>query len=379
MEKTAEKQPIAQELPKLGRDVKFEGRVFALTPQAGGWRLRSRSKSFPVDFFMATPSLAEAKRMAKEKLAAAPSKEKRTTDTLEDVARLYKTAPKRAGEESASGNVSRLRSVVREALGKTLAEVKIHEVVSLWPTYFAVRQGRKVPDYSTRRRENHGINSAVRQAASVFLPALRPYYARHGVEIPHDATNIIWAAKAVLIQPEANAKDLESAWVNLRDVDRDLWIVVGLARFAGLRQSEILAMKGKWVENRKGAFVVTLKDREEDGFFTKTGKAWSALIMNIELAEYLSAMPAEANVVTKPNARKWIAGAPQKWLKPFTGESLKPLHRLRGLYADHIQKETEEAILARQSAIKEASKNLGHTTTKTTTDHYLTSDGMKPA
>jgi hypothetical protein len=48
------------------------------------------------------------------------------------------------------------------------------------------------------------------------------------------------------------------------------------------------------------------------------------------------------------------------------------LHRLRGLYADQIKRETESAILARQAGIAAASAALGHTTTDTTERHYLT-------
>ena len=53
------------------------------------------------------------------------------------------------------------------------------------------------------------------------------------------------------------------------------------------------------------------------------------------------------------------------------GTAKKPLHRLRGLYADDVAKLTEDAVLARLEGIKEASRALGHTTTKTTLNHYL--------
>ena len=74
------------------------------------------------------------------------------------------------------------------------------------------------------------------------------------------------------------------------------------------------------------------------------------------------------------NTVKWIGRKPQAWLKPFTGDALSPLHRLRGLYADHVKRETEQAILARQAGIKAASEALGHTTIGTTVDHYLDAD-----
>ena len=45
---------------------------------------------------------------------------------------------------------------------------------------------------------------------------------------------------------------------------------------------------------------------------------------------------------------------------------------MRGLYADHVKRETEVAMAARLGAIKAASEALGHTTTATTEKHYLT-------
>ncbi|RYD32619.1 MAG: hypothetical protein EOP86_15275 [Verrucomicrobiaceae bacterium] len=66
---------------------------------------------------------------------------------------------------------------------------------------------------------------------------------------------------------------------------------------------------------------------------------------------------------------------PQTWLKRYTGSAKAPLHRLRGLCADHVRRETEEAILARAEAVRKASRNLGHTETATTERHHLTPDG----
>jgi hypothetical protein len=88
-------------------------------------------------------------------------------------------------------------------------------------------------------------------------------------------------------------------------------------------------------------------------------------------------MDDESGVVPAVNTVKWIMRKPQAWLKEFTGAALSPLHRLRGLYADHVKRETEEAILARQAGIKAASEALGHTTIKTTVDHYTSNDSAK--
>ena len=364
----------AQGLPNLGASLKWDGRTLSMAPQAGGWRLRSRSKSFPVDFFFATPSLPEAKRLAREKLSTMPEAKERTRGTLEDVAKLYLGAPKRCAQDTAEGNVSRLRSVVRDAFGQTLEQVQSDRLSELWPAYVSAKQGRAQPDYSTRRRENHGIVSAMKQAASVFLPALQPYYRRQGVSLPADAVTILWPAVSALEKPPAQEDALITAWSALRKTDLDLWLVVGLARFAGLRQSEILAYRGKWMEQVGAASYVRLKDREGDGFYNKTGRNYSALILSFELVSYLSAMEPEQSLLSRPDAARWIQREPQDWLRPFTGDAKAPLHRLRGLYADHVKRDTEQAILARQAGIKAASEALGHTTIGTTVDYYLGAD-----
>jgi integrase len=70
---------------------------------------------------------------------------------------------------------------------------------------------------------------------------------------------------------------------------------------------------------------------------------------------------------------KWFETVPQKWLRTWV-KSGKPLHRLRGLYADHIARLTADAVAARLAGIKAAQNALGHTTPDTTEGHYLTPD-----
>ena len=92
-----------------------------------------------------------------------------------------------------------------------------------------------------------------------------------------------------------------------------------------------------------------------------------------DFARELLAMP-EGPTVTTPagiSRREWFERKPQAWLKPFTGTAKKPLHRLRGLYADDVARLTRDAVTAHLAGIQAASNALGHTTTKTTKDSYL--------
>ena len=74
---------------------------------------------------------------------------------------------------------------------------------------------------------------------------------------------------------------------------------------------------------------------------------------------------------------RWFIRYPQKWLHDHGVTAAKPLHRLRGLYADHIAKLTQDAVAAQMAAIRAAQSNLGHTSSATTERHYLTPDALR--
>jgi hypothetical protein len=378
---TAAKKGSARNLPAAGNFIQWQGRKVKLVMERGVWRARSRTKHLTCDIVTGTSSLPEAKRIVKERLEELPVRAKKTEaraiQTIQDLADLYLAAPKRSSTDIARRNVTRMKSVCRDGARKTMAEIPVSSLPDLWPAYVAARQNLPQPDYATRRHINRGINSAMRQAACLLVRGLASYYARNGLILPPDAGRVLLAAEIPKVPAEANDGALIEAWRGLREKDLPMWLTVGLARFAGLRQSEILAFRGKWVVIKGEATYVRLQDRPEDGFHTKTGIPYSALVMDQELAEYLPAMDDESGVVPAVNTVKWIMRKPQAWLKEFTGAALSPLHRLRGLYADHVKRETEEAILARQAGIKAASEALGHTTIKTTVDHYTSNDSAK--
>ena len=149
---------------------------------------------------------------------------------------------------------------------------------------------------------------------------------------------------------------------------------LGLGRFAGLRREEASACQRDWIVEDRGAVYVELRDRPDQGFLTKTGEMYRALVVHDGFAAELLARPA-GHIVKMPKGirsrEEWFERKPQAWLKPFVGGAKKPFHRLRGLYADEVAEVTEEAYAARQAAIKAASQNLGHTNTATTEKSYL--------
>lgn len=359
----------------------WEGRKVPMVLERGLWRARCRRKGMRIDIGTGTPDLAMARKILKrllEERQGQAAGESRAKGMMEAVAKVYRYLPKRTTDEVGNGNVQRLRSVVRLAWGKELAQVPVADFPRLWPAYVAARQGRAVPDYNTRVAGNRGINAAMRLARCVVLEKLWPAYAAQGIVMPPGAADVTWLPELHEVKPEARAGDLEQAWAAL-PVGDPLWWVVGLARYAGLRRSEILAMRGKWVLPRGAGVAVQLRDRPEDGYWTKTGRPYEAMVLHPVLAaalrDRLEREP-DGPVLVHPEAERWIERAPQAWLRPFVGKVRLPLHRLRGLYADQVQVEMAEVIEARQAGVKAASRALGHTSVQTTLQAYLSLPGQ---
>lgn len=210
------------------------------------------------------------------------------------------------------------------------------------------------------------------------MEKLRPLYEDHGISIPEDIDNVQMLPE-MRVPKAPVAKSLLLAWRRLYRVDKALWLTIGLARCAGLRRDEIEHITRAWiVADKSGAVVIDVRDRPEESYAHKTGEAYRAVVLCKRLARELVAC--EKGLIVRPNLKpglrkisrhRWFERYPQAWLKPFTGNARQPLHRLRGLYADDVRRRTEALLLAQQAAKKEASRNLGHTGTKTAEKHYF--------
>jgi len=347
-----------------------------------GWRLRARSRHLTVDYSTGIQSLKlaqeDARRYLDERKAGAVVK---SGQTLADVVRVYKTLPKLAGPAAEKISIYRLTSVVRLVTGKELSQVDATAInAKFWLAYIAKRQGRTVPDIASRATINSAINSAMRAAAAIFKPRLQPLYAEHGIVFAPDVVAIQWLARMKLPKPKAKADELAKAWAALQAANPAMWWAVGLARFAGLRRDEIAHATAAWVEVEGAATYIRVCDRPEEGWTSKTGENYRALVIHPELAAALRSAPpgllvpdpAHHGRACRPTTRRgFFKSAVQAWCKPFTGTARKPLHRLRGLYADDLAKLTEDAVKARLEGQRAAAAALGHTTTATTVNHYL--------
>lgn len=355
----------------------FDGRKYSLTFEAGAYRLRCRSKTRPVDYRTGQHNLSDAKRVAREWLerhANSPVHSRKGGGTLEAVVALYKTLPKRAADRSALINISRLRGICRVALGKELKDVTCREVHhELWEKYqrAALAKHGRAFNYSTRYRENVPINSALNAARSLFTRPLIAKYRNAGLDVREDAALCTRLPQPYVVPTKVDDAELCRLIAALpRDA---LWLTLSIARYGGLRCEEIAAMRGKWIEEKNGMAAIWLCDRPEDGWWTKTGKKpYHALIIEAELSEHLL-KNRDADYVVDPGGDRhlFFKREPQSWLKRHGVTARKPLHRLRGLYADHLARLTENAITARLAGVEAARKALGHTDSKMTEKHYL--------
>lgn len=378
MKANIQKQPTdsARKLPASARKfVVHEGRKYPMVKERGVWRVRSRSASHPADFATGSADFNAARKIAAEMLSdALPKPPKPHGGTLESLASTYLLIPKKCAANVAEDNVSRLRGVCRVVFGRELDAISIGELsAKTWREFFRIKQGGTL-DLATRRSGNAALNAAVRAAASLFIDRLRPAYAEHGITFAQDIATVDWLPVLVAPPKEADDNALCTSWQSCIQNGQNLytWLAVGLARFAGLRRSEIEHARRSWVVEDRGQVFIELRDREDEGFRTKTGRVYRALVINDELAQALLALP-DGYLVNPPvdDRHRWFERDLPNWCRPFTGAAQKPLHRLRGLYADNLARLTEDAVIARLAAVKTAQENLGHTSSATTLNHYL--------
>lgn len=382
----------------------YDGRAYALYFEDGKWRLRSKSARTPCDYRTGIANAKKAEAAAKDWLkrrGESPVHSRKGGGTLEGLVTVYLSTPKRTKTMCANNNVSRLRGCVRLALGKELAAVTCREIhPEFWRKYQKEALDAKghAFDLTTRRHENVGINSAVTCSRAIFIKSLLPHYRAAGLDVRPDAGEAV-PLPVPYAPPKAMDDDaLVAAWEKLKPTsgvdscgespgmepvspgagptDIRLWLAIGLARFAGMRRLEICHARGGWVEDRGGVVSILLRDRPEEAFWTKTGKHYRANVIHPDLAAYLRTADPEAYIVPGPPEMQsrlfWFLKTPQAWLKRQGITAGKPLHRLRGAYADAIAALTADAVTARLAGVKAAQENLGHTSSAMTEAHYLT-------
>jgi integrase len=389
MDVSPDQKPIAPPTPpgcpkvRPNSEFRHDGRNYRLSWEDGEWRLRVRRKGESISFRTGCHRLPEAKAAARqylERRSQTPMHSKKGGGTLAALTAIYSATPKRTKATVAKDNVSRLRSICRLTVGRDIDAVTCLEIgPDFWQQYQrkALAAAGHDFDLTTRHRENIRINAAVRAARCLFLPALLPHYRASGLDVRPDAGNAVMLPEPYVPPSDVDDGAIIEAW---RELPRGaLWATVGLARFAGLRREEIAAARPGWLDASGPAASVVMRDRPEEKWWTKTGKPYRAQVIDAELAEWLLARPDGWLVPDPPDGSdrsRWFEREPQRWLRQWI-PSGKPLHRLRGLYADAVAALTSDAVAARLAGLRAAADALGHTTTATTERHYVTPEGCK--
>lgn len=393
MKATSSRKPIgprlAPDCPQIGPKIdptpasvefRHDGRAYKLTWDRGQWRLRVRRGTESISFRTGCARIPDAKTAAKEYLdrrADSPIHSRKGGGMLAALASIYLTTPKRTKANVAQDNISRLRSICRLATGKDIEAVTCREVCpEFWQEYqrAALAEAGHKFDLVTRRRENIRINAAVRAARCLFLSQLLPHYRAAGLDVRPDAGDAVMLPEPYLPPSDVDDAAIVAAWQALPRTQ--LWATIGLARFAGLRREEIAAARAGWLEVRGDSVVIVMRDRPEEEWWTKTGKPYKAQIIDAELAEWVRARGDGWLVPDPPDGSdrsRWFEREPQRWLRQWIPTG-KPLHRLRGLYADHVATLAADAVAARLAGIRAAQEALGHTSSATTERHYLSGD-----
>lgn len=348
--------------------------------RSGNWTVRKRSKHANINVGLGVSLLSEAKEKAKHIIETQSEKQHRRRSggsTLRELADDYLKMPRDCREYVARQNITYLAAIVRTVLDKTLEQARASEVSSrLWAEYQRIKQGGK-HDYALPKRENAGINSAIRSAMSIFAAPLEREYEARGYRLDwkelRRVKRLPQLKAPILREPDTLLADIRALRA---DETRILWLAIGLARFAGLRQHEIQHARREWLQrDSQGNVSILLMHRPDEGFYSKTGEPYTAVVLDAALAADLWAIPAGQLLVPDPPEiarERFFARTCNAWVRARIGDnSHGAMHRLRGFYADQIKSLHEDAMRAQLAGIRAAQQALGHTSEKTTVEHYL--------
>jgi len=236
-------------------------------------------------------------------------------------------------------------------------------------------EGRLVQDPWALRRLAVSANSTLRCARSVFARDVLPLYAdlRLPAGNPLEGCQYLPESRDIGYQPldRAVIDAVEESARALRVADLDLWLAYMLVSRCGLRNIEVLACKGSWLERRErivsGAVVYSwfLGVIERVDFSPKGRSRWVAV------PDFLASEIAGSGYVVAPGrtaSQRYdlIYRDLSSWLKsmlPPGRRSRKTVYELRKHNGSMIA--TRDGLLAAQ-------EHLGHVDHQTTSRHYAT-------
>lgn len=248
----------------------------------------------------------------------------------------------------------------------------------------ALASGSLAPlDPDTRREGNATINSMLNQAQAVFSGRAQNFRLAGldvaGVASGFGAVGKIAAAPVGFVPIEKDVYDrMHAAACGLRVSDPQLWLVNQMLRRLGLRSGELMAARDSWLwEDVEGwrragrGWVLVVKDRPEEGFYLKSGKAKERFLpLDDDLAAVLVGRQGNLlGCITPGEAYALVARRHNQWLRQFIPDRQKGNHELR----KHIG-----AIIYSSLGKEAAADYLGHATSVTTERFYAAWMGRRP-
>ncbi|MEM6911040.1 MAG: hypothetical protein AAF555_05600 [Verrucomicrobiota bacterium] len=343
-------------------------------------RKRVVRKTDATDRRLALERAKAALRAAIEgKWAALDATKCRQDATMADLYRIYLNSDLRRSKQSTAEDVVRTVRASLQALGM---DPQRTAATAIGAEYYKRLVRHYSPtgaiDLATRHPAHGGINTRLRKHAQLFARAVLTEYAEAGIVLHVEHMH------PPFYLPEQRGKQMADEHTLARfhaDLETlaterpELYKTIALARYAGLRRSEIDAARTDWLQRTStGHTIIAISDRPAENYYHKTGHRYGPRILSDALVARLPTQPGQHLVTPDtPYARKtWTEREPQRWLRQYFPPSLTkmPLHYCRFLHAEDVREQERQWILANESADKAAQHALGHTTSRTTRDHY---------
>ena len=222
---------------------------------------------------------------------------------------------------------------------------------------------RKSPEELSKKRST---NTEIRQARAVFAEEARLAYKNAGIHLPN-LSDFLGAPpfRRVPNRPQLPCDSaVEGLFAGLRTLaagsEADVFTVISLAIYAGLRRGEILHARRSWLQTTAGFSLVV----RFDGGFRAKNYSERTIPIPAWLFEKLAKRPSDSWLVSgdETSRRKAIDQA-VRWLRQHGfADARKPLHLLRGIFAAYL-------LATEHSPIRIKSR-LGHADLSTTFRFY---------
>lgn len=293
-----------------------------------------------------TDSKTEAKRRAQVLLEQAHDEKwahprSKKCCTLGEILAAYREASIKPSDDTRSNNIYRLLSIV--APGMTEKEAaKLSADVCTDAAIFEYRNRCSTPPPVAKGqpqaapRPNGSINSDVRKARSLFSKDAMAYYRAKGLTLPD--TLPAFQSVRHLAAPnrgykpigEKTAVEIDAAIASVKSEDIELWKILSIMRRTGLRNGEVLAMKGDWLEQTQEGPTIAIRNRSD---WQPKNDVEANILIDNELAEELSKSGEDDYVIAPkmlPTQRyNLLYRTASKWIRKHIPSRTKSLYELR--------------------------------------------------